>query len=750
MAPRVEASNTRTATAAALKGARAAHAPPASRIPALVSGLVVGVVLIAASVAVGTLVYGGVAPDHLTLGVRMALLGTAATGLVVALVGSLPGSVAQVQGSTGAILATLAATAAAGVPGDDPAARFATVVVLVATATLAVGATFVVVGGFRLGRIVRYLPYPVVGGFVAGTGWLLVLGGGAVASGLGAPSSSPAAAFALDRVEHWLPALALGVALTFATTSGRRPFVFPALLAIAVAAFYGVMAWTGAAPDAWRANGLLLDAGSGGGALLPLGPSVFDLVHWPTWALHLPGVATAVLVAAMGLSFNSAGLEVAMRRRVDLNRELRAAGLANLAVAAFGAPPAYQSLSANVLALRFGDARRTTALTALAVVVAGIALGPRLIAWVPTVIVGGVLISLGLGLLRSWVIDAWRTLSRFEYGIVVLILAVIAGFGLLTGVVTGVLLAVLLFVVTYSRVDAVKHALTGADLRSRMRWERHERRMLTDSNADRLVLQLQGYLFFGVAFTLLEGIERRLDERPIEEVIVDFRQVTGADATALASLDALRSDADARGVRLVFAEVPDDLARAFARRGLAPEPRSRFAFADSLDAALEAAERRALVAAPKPDPLQTLSERLDALTEDDLELMDLAGHLERLEVAAGTRLPAESGSRSEAVFLVAQGQVSTWLDVRGRGPVRIETLRGGHLVGDVAFYATSVSRHAWIVADEATTLFRLTREELARLTADDPTLAAGFHKLAARQLADRVTHLTRLVEALQR
>ncbi|MDF1522727.1 MAG: SulP family inorganic anion transporter, partial [Trueperaceae bacterium] len=136
----------------------------------------------------------------------------------------------------------------------------------------------------------------------------------------------------------------------------------------------------------------------------------------------------------MGLSFNSAGLEVVLRRRVDLNRELRAAGLANLAAAAFGAPPAYQSLSANVLALRAGDGRRTTATTALVVVVAAIVLGPRLITWAPTVVVAGVLVSLGLGLLRSWVLDAWKTLSRLEYAIVVLILAVIAGFGLLAGV----------------------------------------------------------------------------------------------------------------------------------------------------------------------------------------------------------------------------------------------------------------------------------------------------------------------------
>lgn len=718
-------------------------------IVALANGAVVGLVLLAASVSVGALVYGGVAPEHLTLGVRLSLLATLATGLVVALLGSLPGGVAQAQAVTGAILATLATTVVAGV-ADDPTARLATVLALVAATSLAVGTLFVLVGGLRLGRLVRFLPYPVVGGFVAGSGWLLVLGGGAVASGTGATSASLLAAFPVERAGQWLPALALGAALLVATPNGRRPIAFPLVLAIALAAFYAMLAWTGGDPATWRAHGWLLDAGGGGGSVRLLDPSLLAQVDWRAWALHLPGVATAALVAATALAFNAAGIETETRHRADLDRELRAAGLGNLAAAAFAAPPAFPALATSVLASRLGGPRGPVAGGALAVVAVGLVLGPRLVAWVPASLAGGVLVALGLGMLRSWLVDAWRTLSRLEYAIVVLIVGTIAGFGLLAGVLTGLATAMLLFVVTYARVDAVRHALDGTEARSRMRWGRLERRTLAETGRSRLVLHLQGYLFFGVAHALERGIERHLDDRHVREVVVDFRQVTGADATALASLDALRHDAAARGVRLTFAEVPPPLARAFARRGLTPRAGSGFALASTLDAALEAAERRALAAAPAVDPLATLTERLDALTADDLELMDLAIHLDRLEAAPGTRLLADADEAAGAVYLVAQGQVTTWLERPGHEAVRLETLRGGHLIGDVAFYRGTAPQHAWVVADEPTTLFRLSREGLARLTATDPTLAARFHQLAARQLADRVAHLNRLVEALQR
>ncbi len=725
-----------------------------SWLSALAAGLMVGLVVTATSVSIATLIFGPVVPGELAHGIRLALLGAGATTLVALLVGKLPGVVAQVQGAPAAILATLAVTTAGTVPdGADPIARFATVVALVATTSLAVGTTFVLLGTLRLGRLVRYLPYPVIGGFVAGTGWLLVVGGASVAGGIGDAAAAVADASILGRWERWLPAVGLGALLTFGGTGRRRhPLAFPALLTGAIAVFFGAMAASGATPESWRAAGLLLDVPAGTGRPLgALGPDLLEHVHWPSWWLHLPGVATVVLVATMGLSFNTAGLEVALRRRVRLDPELRAAGFGNLAASAFGALPAYHSMSSQLLSLRIGGGHASTTVTAVAVLAAALLAGPTWITWVPAPIVGGVLVSLGFALLREWVIDAIAMLSRLEYGIVLLILGVIAVAGLLPGVLVGLVLAVLLFVVSYSRVDAVKHVLTGSAVRSRMRWDAQERRALDATGDARLVLQLQGYLFFGIAYALLDRLEKQLATNRTDEVVVDFRQVTGADATALASLDALRREATNRGVRLVFAEVPPALARAFARRGVVATGDGAFAFAATLDAALEAAERRALTAAAAAfDPLEALSERLEALADDDLELQDLAAHLERLQVPAGQRIATDDGHGADAVYVVASGQVTTWLDLGDRTPLRLETFRGGNLVGDVGFYRGDASATSWVAADEPTTLYRLTRARLADLTAADPALAASFHRLAARQLARRTAHLTRLVEALQR
>src|SRR6266487_278427 len=70
-----------------------------------------------------------------------------------------------------------AGAAPAGWLGSRQIALSATVGAAIVLTTLATAATFLLLGQFRRGSLVRYLPYPVIGGFLAGTGWLLVLGG---------------------------------------------------------------------------------------------------------------------------------------------------------------------------------------------------------------------------------------------------------------------------------------------------------------------------------------------------------------------------------------------------------------------------------------------------------------------------------------------------------------------------------------------------------------------------------------------
>src|SRR5690606_3727534 len=180
------------------------------------------------------------------------------------------------------------------------------------------------------------------------------------------------------------------------------------------------------------------------------------------------------------------------------------------------------------------------------------------------------------------------------YGVVVIILLVIAAAGFLTGVAVGLLLAVALFVVNYARIDAVRHTLDGNELRSRVRRDPDELSQLFTSGAEVLVLQLQGYLFFGSTNKVLERIEQRSRSGPLRSVILDFRRVTGVDADATVALRRLLALGATAGYRLYLSDLSARVLADLRRRGLGPALEAGAVVFPTLDAALEDCENHRL------------------------------------------------------------------------------------------------------------------------------------------------------------
>ena len=177
------------------------------------AGSLVGVARVAATTSIAVLVFAGPLAGHLPAAIGLTLVSEVVALTVVASLGSVPGAVAGVHPtpapSAAVIAAAVAGTVAAG--GEE---RFLTVVLTIALATmLTPGAVFLLVGGLRLGNLVRFTPYPVVAGFIAGTGWLLMRGSLDVMTGASAAAS------------HWLAGVAFGLVLVAVSRRLRTPLV---------------------------------------------------------------------------------------------------------------------------------------------------------------------------------------------------------------------------------------------------------------------------------------------------------------------------------------------------------------------------------------------------------------------------------------------------------------------------------------------------------------------------------------------
>lgn len=726
---------------------------PGSLLPDLTAGLVLGALTVTISISLTALMLGPELQPYMARTIGLVLSGGVLLGLVVTLLTSVKGMVAHIQDAPAAVLAALVATLVSGMPGAASEERWLTSVALMILATLAAGLLYFLVGVFRLGGLIRYLPYPVLGGFMAGTGWLLLTGGIGIMSGVNLHSLGELSGlFAAGAVARWLPGVGLAVALLVLTRRIKHFLVWPATLLAAIAVFYLVMGLGGWDPDAWRRQGLLLGPFPQGSLFDPLGGAELGAIRWQEVASQLPGVLTVAFVCLFALLLNSTGLEQAIGRKVDLNRELRAAGLGNLLGGAVGGAPSYHGLSFTVFNYTAGSGGRLASLFSAAVMTLTLFFGAGAIQVLPTVILGALVAFLGFGFLHDWLVAAVARLPLAEYLIMLAIFVAIVTLGVLAGVGVGLVLAVTMFVFSSSRTEAVRYASDLGCLRSRVSRPQTERRLLNQHGRETLIFKLQGFLFFGTATSLAERLERIGADTPPRHVVLDFERVTGVDSSGIATIGGLARRAADGGFELCLSAVGGQLkSRIMAASGSAPPTATRFF--ENLDAALEHCEQRTLerhdeerAESIEPVVVSSVGDGLEAFRAAGLDLASFAAYLQPRRLATGEVL-IHQGAAADALYFLVDGQMTASLST-GHERLRLEAMRTGSLLGELAFYRGQ-PRSANVAADVESEVLVLTSEGLERMHREEPQLAAALHRQVARLMAGRVEHLMTAVEALR-
>ena len=130
---------------------------------ALPVGITSGLALLIAQVAFGTFIFSGALAPYSSQGVGLVLFGNFAACLIVAIVGGYRGAIAGLSPVLVMVMATIASTIAA-----DGEALFATTACALIIGAVATGVCCLLVGRFGLADLLRFIPYPVAGGFVAG------------------------------------------------------------------------------------------------------------------------------------------------------------------------------------------------------------------------------------------------------------------------------------------------------------------------------------------------------------------------------------------------------------------------------------------------------------------------------------------------------------------------------------------------------------------------------------------------------
>lgn len=702
----------------------------------LVTGAAIGVVETVVAVALGALVFGGWSVYFVGEGTALYLGAAFLTLAFLAWRAGTRGVVGGLQASAIALVSIVAATTGLRARGG-PIEGFLAVVAASVLFTVLCGVVFLLLGTRRRGDLIRLIPLPVAGGFVAGTGWLLLQGGIHVTIDEPMFFTHLGELFEGDALRLWLPTVAFGAAVMLAVRLVHRPLVVPATIALGLAGFVLVALATGASVDELRSDGWLLGSFRGEMA-------------WQTWsALSLTGadwlavarsagvIVAAVVVAATVMLIHVGESEAVLGRDLDTDEALRDVGLLDLVSGALGGVPGAPSVASSSAAARMRVSARRAGLVAAAVPLAALLFGATVVESLPAMVVGGILAYLGLSFIVEWVWDRRRSLSRIEHLAVLTIFLVVVVWGFMVGFVAGLVLALALFAVSYGRLDLVHEVAFGRGYRSSVDRPPAERTRLLALADQVLILRVSGYVFFGSTNQLLERIRERAEgPTPPRFLVVDLQRVTGVDASAVAALVKGERVAAASGAQIVLTGASEAV-RTRLERGGVLGTHGIVSFEDDLDRGLQRCEEALLGPAALVDAGGAVPDGVPPA---------LVAYLDPVPVAEGSVLLRQD-EPSDGIYVLAEGRLSVETSTPEGKRVRVRTLQPGVVVGEVAMYA-GIPRTADVVAERRCVVLRCSSERIARMESEDPDAAAALHRWLAETLADRLSDSLRTLDAL--
>jgi len=479
----------------------------------LVAGVTVGVVALPLALAFG--ITSG-------LGAEAGLVTAIVAGMAAAFFG---GSNLQVSGPTGAMTVVLIPIVATHGPEG------------VMAVGLLAGVMLVVMGFARLGRVMRYIPLPVIEGFTLGIA--VIIGLQQVPAALGRSGSGESAVgAALSAAAHWLEAphwWALGMAVAVVALmlgiARVRPGVPGSLLAVLLATI--------------TAEVLHLDVARIGA--LPAGlpaPRLPDLPWADLQHLLLPALAVAALAALESLLSATVADAMSVSERHDPDRELFGQGVANLLSPLFGGIPATAAIARTAVNVRSGAQSRLASIThAVALLLVVLTLAP-LVGRIPLAALAGVLLATAVRMVEVSSLRSLLRSSRGDAAVLVGTAAATVALDLVTAVILGVVAAGAVALRRTAQAVTLEEVPVAAGDHS------DEEHALLDEHI--VAYRLDGPLFFGGAHQALLELTTLSDVRV---VVLRMSRVASLDATGAAVLRDTITDLEHRGITVLLSGV---------------------------------------------------------------------------------------------------------------------------------------------------------------------------------------------------
>lgn len=625
--------------------------------------------------------------------------------------------------------------------------------------TALVGVTQLVLGGGGLGKFVKFVPYPVIAGFINGFTITLLLA--QIPLMLGEKNWTQLAALANGGGVFNPGAAALGITACVIT------ILAPMLEKRVQAPIWGLVLGTGVY---WLLENVMPTIKWGGviGAIpsaMPASPqldNISTLVRSPAFAELAPELFATALTMALIASLQSlltiSANDSVLGTRHDSNRELVLQGTGNLLSGMMGGMPTGGSHSVNRTVLNSGGRGRTTNLTYGLVLLAMMAGLGQVIGLIPVPVMAGVVVATTLSQTDDWsrkLLNCITGQKRSQWSsglvsnlmLVVAVTVMVVAFGVLPALIAGMILAFSVFV-RQSSQSVIRRTIAGVHIRSRTARNAAARAALNEIAGKVVVVEVQGAIFFGSADQLVQHLEKV--GANLRVIILDLKRATDIDSTGVVALERIDATLAKANCKLLLSHigVESSLLRSLRETGFARVIEQGRIFEDR-DSALSAAEDLLLkevgysISVEQECPIHEF-DILKGLSHSSLAR--LSQSMSRIELPAG-RFVVREGEAGDAIFFLATGRVIVTRAIEGR------TIRYGNYYPGISFgeigMLTGRLRSADVQTETAATLWQLSGEAFRNICQTDPLIAQDILKNISIGLADLVSSLSDMVRELE-
>jgi SulP family sulfate permease len=732
----------------------------------LISTFIVGIVAISSMVSYATLIFSDTCPDFLGAGIALFFLAGCIITIIFSLFSYHPGTYGSIQDIPVAISAIMAVSLVEMLPGAGQKIIFSNLFVAIALSTILTGICFVFLGYFKLGNMVRFIPYPVMGGFLAGTGWLLVKGGLQV---------STLVSFQLADVFNFLnnvnmSQLACGLIFGSGILFLKRrfpsnKFILPVSIISSFIIFIFAAKLMGHTSDYLGRGGWLVGPLPEAALWRSIQFPDLKLIEWSVILKQIGSISSIIVLSAISFLLNESGVELIVGGDFDINRDLYVTGGVNMATGIFGVPSSYIYLGSTVTTTRIGGRHRSIGVLIGFLMLMIFFAGASFLSLFPKFVAGGLLLFLGLTLMLEWLIDTRKTIPVIDYAIICCIVLIIEFVGFLEGIGIGILVSILIFVFRYSTINVIKNMFDGSTVNSSKDRSIPDQRILEHNTERMLILQLDGFIFFGTGNGLYERVKQYVSEpgRNLQFILMDMNLVRGIDSSAIKSFQKLTQFLIKSNIELLMVGLDEGISKILDAGGFTPNDYKCLQYFKDLDHAIEHCEDIII----ESEKFRMREERLKE-GQTDIDILkstytDMMAALELQEIFENMigkmkpylkKVPIKTGEHlykqkeiCKDVFFIMRGQVTLSRKNRRGESTRIRTLGPWTITGELgAFIDYRAPYDALVVKDGHA--FKLDGKSKLQLETDNPELASELHKLIITMLGNQLMKTSHMIGSI--